>query len=86
MRLSPQAIRSVDERSEALSRSESHKKPRRFGNASGPMPFNLPPESLKGARFLRGSIMGTRFRVVAEEREGRRKLRIRQVRDSCGIR
>ena len=33
--------------------------------------FNLPPESLKGARFLRGSIMWTRFRVVAEEREGR---------------
>ncbi|MDO5317005.1 MAG: glycosyl hydrolase family 32 [bacterium] len=28
--------------------------------------FNLPPESLKGAHFLRGSIMGTRFRVVAD--------------------
>ena len=41
MRLSPQAIRSADERSEALSRSESHKNPRHFGNASGPMPLNL---------------------------------------------
>ena len=41
MRLSPQAIRSADERSEALSRSESHKNPRHCGNASVPMPLNL---------------------------------------------